>query len=51
MQVCGEYWFLVPPVSAVLDRAVPDHQLLLLVDKEQYDTKSEVSNTSVTSDT
>ena len=43
-QLCGEYWFLVPPVSAVLDKNRPDHQVLLLVDKEQYNTQSEVSS-------
>lgn len=42
VQLCGEYWFLVPPVSAVLDKTRPDHQVLLLVDKEQYDTQNEV---------
>ena len=32
-QLCGEYWFLVPPVASVLDTSRPDHQVLLLVDK------------------
>ena len=32
-QQCGEYWFLVPPASSVLDKARPDHQVILLVDK------------------
>ena len=41
-QLCGEYWFLVPPADNVLDKNRPDHQVLLLVDKEEYDTKSEV---------
>ena len=41
-QLCGEYWFLVPHADAVLDKKRPDHQVLLLVDKEEYDTNSEV---------
>ena len=59
-RMCGEFWFLVPPVSSVLDKQKPDHQVnifsirssliindnpdqvLLLVDKEQYNTQSEV---------
>lgn len=32
-QQCGEFWFLPPPVWAVLDKARPDHQVVLLVDK------------------
>ena len=42
LQICGEYWFLVPPVTAVLDTSRPDHQVLLLVDKEKYDFQNEV---------
>ena len=41
-QMCGEYWFLIPSSSSVLDKRRPDHQVLLLVDKEQYNTQSEV---------
>ena len=41
-QMCGEYWFLIPSLSSVLDESRPDHQVLLLVDKEQYNTQSEV---------
>jgi len=41
-QLCGEYWFLVPPATAQLDKHKSDHQVLLLVDKEEYDSKSEV---------
>ena len=41
-QLCGEYWFLVPDADSVLDNKRPDHQVLLLVDKEEYDTNSEV---------
>ena len=41
-QLCGEFWFLVPPPNAVLDTKRPNHQVLLLVDKEQYDMNSEV---------
>ena len=26
-RMCGEYWFLVPPVSSVLDKQKPDHQV------------------------
>ena len=39
---CGEFWFLVPPANSSLDKRDPDHRVLLLVDKEEYDTKSEV---------
>ena len=41
-QICGEYWFFVPDTDSVLDKKRPDHQVLLLVDKEEYDTNSEV---------
>ena len=39
---CGEFWFLVPPANSSLDKALEDHVVLLLVDKQEYDTKSEV---------
>ena len=39
---CGEFWFLVPPANSSLDKRDKDHRVLLLVDKEEYDTKSEV---------
>ena len=26
-RMCGEFWFLVPPVSSVLDKQKPDHQV------------------------
>ena len=26
-QTCGEYWFLVPPDTTVLDTSRPDHQV------------------------
>ena len=32
-QQCGEFWFLVPPATSVLDKTRPDHQVILLVDK------------------
>ena len=41
-RVCGEFWFLVPPANSSLDKRDKDHRVLLLVDKEEYDTKSEV---------
>ena len=41
-RVCGEFWFLVPPANSSLDKLDADHRVLLLVDKEEYDTKSEV---------
>ena len=41
-RVCGEFWFLVPPANSSLDKRDADHRVLLLVDKEEYDTKSEV---------
>ena len=39
---CGEFWFLVPPANSSLDKRDKDHRVLLLVDKEEYDTNSEV---------
>ena len=39
---CGEFWFLVPPANSSLDKRDQDHRVLLLVDKEEYDTNSEV---------
>ncbi|XP_023328387.1 uncharacterized protein LOC111701365 [Eurytemora carolleeae] len=41
-QTCGEYWFLVPPDTTVLDTSRPDHQVLLLVDRTEYDQNTEV---------
>ena len=41
-QQCGEFWFLVPPVTGELERSRPDHQVVLLVDKEKYNTQGEV---------
>ena len=41
-QRCGEYWFLIPPANVTLDKQLPDHQVLLLVDKEEDERNSAV---------
>ena len=57
-QRCGEFWFLIPQQDVIMDRDDPGHQVInskgenktgincfeviLLVDKEEYNTNSEV---------
>ena len=43
-QKCGEYWILMPRMggSTVLEKTRPDHQVLLLVDKQEYDEHNEL---------
>ena len=43
-QRCGEYWILIPPDASttILDKNDPQHQVLLLVDKNEYDKKNEL---------
>ena len=43
-QRCGEYWILIPSLDqeTVLDKKHPQHQVLLLVDKQEYDTNNEL---------
>ena len=43
-QRCGEYWLLIPSLDqeTILDKKHPQHQVLLLMDKQEYDTNNEV---------
>ena len=41
-QRCGEFWFLIPQEDAILDKEDPEHQVILLIDKDEYNTNSEV---------
>ena len=43
-QKCGEFWMVIPEIrpETVLDKNLPQHQVLLLVDKQEYDTNNEV---------
>ena len=43
-QRCGEYWILMPPDASttILDKTDPRHQVLLLVDKNEYEKKNEL---------
>ena len=43
-QRCGEYWILIPSLDqeTILDKKHPQHQVLLLVDKQEYDTNNEL---------
>ena len=44
LQRCGEYWILIPPdaTTTILDKTDPRHQVLLLVDKNEYEKKNEL---------
>ena len=42
-QRCGEYWIMMPPDSkTIMDKNHPQHQVLLLVDKNEYDRNNEL---------
>ena len=42
-QRCGEFWILMPPdTKTIMDVNHPQHQVRLLVDKNEYDNRNEL---------